>query len=54
MIFLVKKSLRWLVNLKLAGSYNVNFDAQNLASGIYYYRLTTGENIETKKMVLLK
>ena len=36
------------------GSYNVMFNASNLASGIYYYTLKTGGIIETKKMVLLK
>jgi hypothetical protein len=37
-----------------AGSYNVKFDARNLASGIYIYRLTAGSNIISKKMQLLK
>ncbi|MBX3008307.1 MAG: T9SS type A sorting domain-containing protein [Melioribacteraceae bacterium] len=37
-----------------AGTYVVNFDAGNLASGIYIYRLTSGNNIVSKKMQLLK
>ena len=39
---------------KAAGSYEVNFDASNLASGVYFYKLQAGKYLETKKMVLLK
>ena len=39
---------------KSAGSYKVNFNASNLPSGVYFYRLAAGNYIETKKMVLLK
>ena len=39
-----------------AGSYEVNFDAKNLTSGIYYYvvRVGDGEFVKTMKMLLLK
>ena len=37
-----------------AGSYNVKFEAKNLASGIYVYRLTAGNFTSSKKMQLLK
>jgi len=37
-----------------AGDYNVEFDAASLASGTYFYKLTAGEFISVKKMVLLK
>ena len=37
-----------------AGSYEVKFDAENLKSGIYFYKLETGNFLETKKMILLK
>ncbi len=39
---------------KLPGEYEVNFNASNLASGIYYYRLTVGNFTKTKKMILTK
>jgi photosystem II stability/assembly factor-like uncharacterized protein len=39
---------------KPAGEYEVEFDAKNLSSGIYYYQLISGNYIETKKMILLK
>ena len=37
-----------------AGQHIVAFDAHNLASGIYFYRLTAGQNVSTMKMVLMK
>jgi len=37
-----------------AGTYNFIFDASNIASGTYIYRLTTDNNVVTKKMLLLK
>jgi hypothetical protein len=37
-----------------AGSYEVEFDASNMPSGIYYYTLNAGEFSQTKKMILLK
>ncbi|MBC8043382.1 MAG: T9SS type A sorting domain-containing protein [Rhizobacter sp.] len=37
-----------------AGNYSVNFDAKNLTSGVYFYRLQAGNVTETKKLLLLK
>jgi aminopeptidase N len=39
---------------KQPGVYEAQFDASNLSSGIYYYKLISGNFIETKKMVLIK
>ena len=36
------------------GSYEVIFDASGLTSGVYYYKLTAGSFVETKKMILIK
>lgn len=44
-----------LVNEKqVAGNYEVKWDAGNISSGVYFYRLQTGSFIETKKMALIK
>jgi predicted CXXCH cytochrome family protein len=37
-----------------AGNYQVNWNAANLPSGVYYYRLTSGSFSSVKKMVLAK
>jgi hypothetical protein len=41
-------------NMQPAGVYTVQFDALNLASGIYFYHLQTAEFEQVKKMILLK
>jgi hypothetical protein len=37
-----------------AGYYNVNWNASQLASGIYIYRIISGSFVSTKKMILMK
>ena len=39
---------------KLAGSYTSSFEASNLASGMYFYRIVAGDFVSVKKMLLLK
>lgn len=44
-----------LVNKNLnKGKYSVPFDADDLNSGVYYYRMKAGNKILTKKMILVK
>ncbi len=49
------KEVAVVVNaIQPAGNYKVEFDGSKLSSGIYYYRLTAGDSIITKKMLLIK
>jgi len=50
------KIVSTLINneIKTEGSYGYEFDAANLPSGIYFYKLTAGEFTESKKMILVK
>lgn len=41
-------------NVQDAGSYEINFNASNLSSGIYIYSLQSGDFTTTKKMMLMK
>jgi predicted acyl esterase len=49
------REVRVLVNeRKGPGSYTVNFNANGLASGVYFYKITSGEISVTKKLVVLR
>jgi len=49
------KEVAVLVNAMVETGFNeVSFNALNLPSGVYFYRLQAGEFIQTKKMVLMK
>jgi len=44
-----------LINEKLAtGNYSYYLNAPKLSSGVYFYRLSAGNFVETKKFILLK
>ncbi len=49
------REIKTLVNEELnAGTYEISLDAAGLTSGIYYYRLSSGDNNSVKKMTLIK
>jgi len=49
------RELVTLVNeIKEPGYYTINFNAANLASGVYFYRMTAGEFVGVKKFIVLK
>jgi hypothetical protein len=49
------KEIKILVNEeKLAGTYTVQFNADNLSSGVYFYTISAGSFNQTKKMILLR
>ncbi len=43
-----------LNEIKEAGVHTINFDASNLNSGMYLYKLVSGSFIQTKKMIVIK
>jgi len=49
------KEVTTLINKNMQpGTYEVTFDGSNLPSGIYFYKLETGNIKEAKKMMLIK
>ena len=52
---LLGREVATLVNEKKEpGTYEVQFDASGLASGMYLYRMQAGNFLETKKLLLLR
>lgn len=49
------KEVKTLVNeVKPMGNYEIVFDASGFSSWVYFYRITAGKYIKTKKMILLR
>ena len=49
------RRIRVLVDEEMpAGAHSIVFDAANLASGVYFYRIQVGEEVRTQKMLLTK
>lgn len=49
------KEISSIVNqMKANGNHSVNFNSENLQSGIYFYQIHAGNYSETKKMILIK
>ena len=52
---LLGREVAGLVNGVLeAGDHSVKWNAMDVPSGIYFYRLESGQFVETKKMILMK
>jgi hypothetical protein len=43
-----------VIGYRTAGRYNVEFNAGNIASGVYYYRIEAGDYKSTQKMMFVK
>jgi hypothetical protein len=49
------REFNMIVNEELrAGYYEMNIDASKFPSGVYFYRIQSGNFVQTKKMILLK
>ncbi len=49
------RDIRTLVDkVQHPGEHSVTFRADNLASGVYFYRLVTGTSVQTKKLMVIK
>lgn len=52
---IIGNEIKTLVNEeKQIGTYELTWNAANLPSGVYFYRIQAGSFVETKKMILLK
>ncbi|MCX6165408.1 MAG: T9SS type A sorting domain-containing protein [Ignavibacteriae bacterium] len=51
----IGKEIETIVNENLnEGSYTVNYNASKLSSGVYFYKISSGDFNETKRMLLIK
>ena len=49
------KEVQTLVNeFQSAKTYTVSFDASDLSSGVYLYKLQVGDFLDSRKMILIK
>lgn len=49
------REISTVVNKQMtSGTYTVTFDASNITSGVYFYKLTTADFTDTKRMIVLK
>ena len=49
------REIKTLVNEQQnAGKHSVQFNASNLSSGVYFYRIEAGQNTDIKKLLLIK
>jgi hypothetical protein len=52
---LLGREVSTLINERIpAGNYIARWDATGFASGVYFYRLTAGDFVSAKRMVLMK
>jgi hypothetical protein len=52
---LVGREVATLVNeVKQPGTYTVTWDASGVATGVYFYRLSSGQFIQTRKLIVLR
>ncbi|MCX6159580.1 MAG: T9SS type A sorting domain-containing protein [Ignavibacteriae bacterium] len=52
---IIGREIKTLVNeVKQAGYYTVDFNGSSLASGVYFYRIQSGDFVMTKRMILIK
>jgi len=52
---IIGREVATLVNQQQsAGVYDVSFNASNLTSGIYFYKIDAGSFVDVKKMMLIK
>jgi hypothetical protein len=49
-----KKVAELINSVKNAGSHEIKFDATDLPSGVYFYKITAGSSVQMKKMILMK